>query len=95
MKKQCFVCNVKRKSDEEPYNMGGLRRCDSEDTAIKIIDRKKLLICMENHKLYPAAKRLDVLLSGFYDIFAADVYIHQSCYLKFAINPIQPKAIDT
>ena len=32
---------------------------------------------MKNHKLYPADKRLDVLLSGFYDIFAADVSFYQ------------------
>ena len=94
LEKQCFVCNSIRKSDGEAYNMGGLRRCDNEATAKKILNRKTILLSLNDHKLYSAAKRLDVILAGFHDIFAADVYIHQSCYLKFAINPVHPKTKD-
>ena len=75
--------------------MGGLRRCDNDDTAAKILNRKTLLLTLTDHKmLHDAAKRLDVILSGFHDIFAAGVYLHQSCYLKFAINPFQPQTKD-
>ena len=74
--------------------MYGLRRCDSDNTAKKILSRKTVLLDLKEHRLYPAAKRLDVILSGYHDIFAADVHIHQSCYLKFSTNSIQPKTND-
>lgn len=72
--------------------MGGLRRCDNDDT--KMLNRKTTILAWSDHKLHSAAKRLDVILSGFHDIFAADVYVHQSCYLKIAINPVHPKIKD-
>ena len=53
-----------------------------------------MLLDLKEHRLYPAAKRLDVILSGYHDIFAADVHNHQSCYLKFSTNSIQPKTND-
>ena len=94
LQKICFVCNTVRNSDGQAYNQGGLRRCDSDNTAKKILSRKTVLLDLKEHRLYPAAKRLDVILSGYHDIFAADVHIHQSCYLKFSTNSIQPKTND-
>ena len=93
LEKKCFVCNVKRTCDENPYNEGGLQRCECSATSEKILDRKAIFLDDPNHRLHDAAKRLDVILSGFSDIFAADVYYHQSCYIKFAINPqVEKKA---
>ena len=34
------------------------------------------------------AKRLDILLSA-HDVFAADVFYHQSCYIKFLTKPVK------
>ena len=45
----------------------------------------------EAYRFYDAAKRLDILLSGAsHDIFAADLFYHQSCYIKFVINSETP-----
>ena len=42
------------------------------------------------HKFYSAVRRLQILLGGeSHDIFAADIYYHQSCYIKFAIKDIR------
>ena len=49
---------------------------------------------MKEHRFHSAAQPLEIILSGFHDIFAADVYIHQSCYIKFAINPVKAKTVD-
>ena len=73
---------------------GGLRRCDSSECAKKISNKKEVILGLIDHKLFSAAQRLDISLSGFHDIFAADVYIHQSCYIKFVINPVEPKSLD-
>ena len=52
----------------------------------QILDRKEVFLGDPSYPQHNAAKRLDVILSGFCDIFATDVYHHQSCYIKFAIN---------
>ena len=42
-----------------------------------------------SHRFCQAVKRLDILLSDpFHDIFALDVFNHQSCYIKFALTPL-------
>eukprot|EP00794_Sanderia_malayensis_P017244 gene17244-18963_t len=39
-----------------------------------------------------ATRRLDLLLSGqAHDIFAVDIFYHQSCYIKFAIKPVSQR----
>ena len=47
------------------------------------------------HRLHDVAKRLDIQLSGFCDIFAADVYYHQSCYIRFVIKNVLNTAFKT
>ena len=37
-------------------------------------------------------KDVNILLAGSHDIYAADVYYHQSCYLKYAVNKIAGNA---
>ena len=92
LEKKCFVCNTKRPCDENQYNEGGLTRVQNDDTAKKILDGKEVFLGDPSYRQHNAAKRLDIILSGFSDIFAADVYHHQSCYIKFAINKT---AVDT
>ena len=64
---------------------------EQNETAEKLKQRKTKLLEMKEHRFFSAAQRLEIILSGFHDIFAAVIYIHQSCYIKFAINPIQPQ----
>ena len=80
MENKCFVCNTIRNVDGHDYNQGGLKRCCRSDTAAKILKKKDSILQLNDHPLYPAARRLQVILAGFHDIFAADVFIHQSCY---------------
>ena len=41
-------------------------------------------------RFFHAAKRLDILLSGSaHNIFAADVFYHQSCHIKFFTSPVK------
>jgi hypothetical protein len=80
LEKKYVLCNFKRTCDGNKYDEGGLQRCESEVIAAKILDRKSIFLDDPNHRLHDAAKRLDVILSGFCDIFAADVYYHQVCH---------------
>ena len=94
LEKKCFICNAVRDVDKNSYNQGGLQRCVQEDTAKKILLRKDVFLGIKAHKLNGAAKRLDILLSGSAsDIFAADIFYHQSCYIKFVIKAVVPPSI--
>eukprot|EP00794_Sanderia_malayensis_P016364 gene16362-18007_t len=88
----CFICNTVRSSDKHPYDEGGLRRCDTDSTASKLFARKELLLKEKTHRFFVSARRLDLLLSGqAHDIFAVDIFYHQSCYIKFAIKPLSQR----
>ena len=51
------------------------------------MERKTMILADTSHRHHAVAERLEILLSGVsHDIFAADVYYHQSCYIKFVIN---------
>ena len=63
-------------------------------TADKILESKDVFLEDKHHNNHQAAKRLDVILAGAHDIFAADVYIHQSCYISFVIKAVNPKSPD-
>ena len=59
-------------------------------TADKIQERKNIVMVNKENHFFQAAKILHILLSGSaHDIFAADVFYHQSCYIKLLINPIR------
>ena len=48
---------------------------------------KDVFLQDENHKFHTAAQRVNILLSGqSHDVHAADIYHHQSCYLRFVCN---------
>ena len=85
LEKKCFICNEIRTVDNEAYNGGGLARITCEDT--KNRRTEKYFIVNKESRFFQAAKRLDILLSGSVrDVFAADVFYHQSCYIKFLIK---------
>ena len=88
-KKLCFVCNSKRICDKNSYRQGGLGRCTEEKAAERLLNRKEEYLKDKDGKHFAAANRLQMIISGeCHGIFAADVYYHNSCYLKFAVNPI-------
>ena len=87
-KRLCFICNTKRVCENNPYNQGGIGRCTEERAANRLLKRKDEYLKEKSHRYYIAANRLELILSGkSHDIFAVDVYYHNSCYLKFAVNP--------
>ena len=86
-KRVCFICNVKQTLDNNPYESGGLGRCERNKSANRWLDRKEEYIQNKENRFFAVANRLQLAISGqSRDIFAIDVYYHQSCYLKFAIN---------
>ena len=90
----CFICNLKRDIDNNSYNEGGLTRCDTQLTADKLMNRMELFLKTKSSRFYSAAKRLNILLSGqSHDIFAVDIYYHQSCYIKYALKPATQEEI--
>ena len=61
-----------------------------QDPADKMQDRNKNIILNKQSRFFRSAKRLDVLLGGSaHDVFAADVFQHQSYYIKFVTNPVK------
>ena len=95
LEKKCFICNEIRTVNNEAYNDGGLERITCEDTAHKMQERKNIFIVNKESLLFQAAKRFDFSLSGStYDVFAADVFYHQSCYIKFLIKPVKLPSSD-
>ena len=90
--KLCFVCQEKRKSDNFPLNQGGLGRCTEERVGNRIKERTSIFLKDEDRRFHNAAIKLNILFAGSHNIYAADVYYHQSCYLKYAVNKIAGNA---
>ena len=85
--KICFVCIDVRESDDNSYNSGGLVRCALNSASANIVRVKYVFLQDENHKFHTAAQRVNILLSSqSHDVHAADIYYHQSCYLRFVCN---------
>ena len=80
----CFLCNTKRNVDNNQYKEGGIARYSLEATAEKLLQKNQFYLKDENHQFYEASKGLDIKLSGSsHDIYAADIFYHQSCYVKY------------
>ena len=90
--KLCFVCQEKRKSGNFPLNQVGLGRCTEERAGNRIKERTSIFLKDEDSRFHNAAIKLNILLAGSHDIYAAGVYYHQSCYLKYAVNKIAGNA---
>ena len=91
-KEKCFICETVRETDGRAYNQGGLKKCSASELALRLLQRKKIFIALEDHYMHAAALRLERILSEAHDIFAAGVYIHKSCYACFAVNPVGIKS---
>ena len=87
--KLCFACQEKRKSDNFPLNQGGLGRCTEERAGNRIEERTSIFLKDEDSRFHNAAIKLHILLEGSHDVYAAEVYHHESCYLKYAVNKIK------
>ncbi len=60
-----------------------------------LITRKDNYLKDESHRFYQASLRLNLYLSGqVHDVFAADVFYHQSCYVKYTHSPVTSKEND-
>ena len=83
-KRTCFICDEKRSIDSNQFNKGGLGRCCQESSSQKLISNMQRNLVDSDSNWYTGAKHLELLLSGpSHDIFAVEVYYHQSCYLCF------------
>ena len=93
IKEPCFICQERRSVDNNPYNEGGIARCETDSAVEKLHTRTRLYIKDTKHKFYEAANRFQILGSGqSFDNFATDIYYHKSCYISYAIKQL---TIDT
>ena len=94
-KRYCFICDEVRYVDNEPYNVGGLGRCSTENASLRLKERQKAFLENYNPRFYDAASRLQILMGGnSHNIFSADIFYHQSCYIKFAIKKVDDTSPD-
>ena len=90
IKRICFVCDSTRLCDSNAFNNGGLGRCGYERSQEKIKKSQEFYLNNVEHKYYRAANRLLQLESGqSFDLYAIDVYYHQSCYRNFTRFPME------
>lgn len=91
-KRLCFICNLYLASDDKPYNQGGLTRCTDEKAGKRLQERREIFLKDKQYRFNSATSRLFLLESGpCRDLYAIDVYYHQSCYIKFALAPTTKK----
>ena len=77
----CFVCNVVRPCDDNPYSEGVLGVCEFSSAANRLIEAVDYID--EVSDLNSAKERLLILTSGeSKDIFSAEIRYHRSCYLR-------------
>lgn len=83
---KCFICYTETNKDHLLYADGGLTRCSRDSAGKRLITMKDVYLRSGNSdSQLEAAKRLDLILKGdASDIWAADIFTHKSCYLKFA-----------
>ena len=80
--KVCFVCDKVRPCDSNVYNEGGLGVCEFSTAESRLLEAANIID--ESHNLFPAKKRLLILISGeSKDVFSAEIRYHRSCYSKF------------
>ena len=81
----------KRKSDNFPLNQWGVGRCTEERAGNRIKERTSIFLKDEDSR-FNFCNKVNILLAGSHDVYAADVYYHQSCYLKYTVNKIAGNA---
>ena len=81
----------KQKSDNFPLNQWGVGRCTEERAGNRIKERTSIFLKDEDSR-FNFCNKVNILLAGSHDVYAADVYYHQSCYLKYTVNKIAGNA---
>ena len=90
IKKLCFICNEYRESESNAYNCGGLARCCEEGARRKLLHRMNVFLQDPATKFHEAATRLYMKIGcEAHNLFAADIYYHHSCYIKFALKKME------
>ena len=75
---RCFVCN------NDATNTQRVSRISQNSRAEHALNAMRLYLNEPNSSYYSSAKRLDVILQGSSDIFAANVYYHNVCFQSFS-----------
>ena len=83
------ICNEYREPESDAYNCGDFARC-CEGARHKLLNRMNVFLQNPATKFHEAATRLYMQI-GYeaHDFFAADIYYHNSCYIKFALKKIE------
>ena len=77
-------------SDKNTYNCGGLARCCEEGARHKQLDRMNIFLQDPATEFHEAATRLYTKIEfEAHDLFSADIYYQNSCYIRFALKKIQ------
>ena len=79
---KCFDCYKTTKRKKRSRHLETLSRVERNDRSATLIDAIKKNEDLSDQWLHNAAKRLKVMTSNA-DVFAADVFYHQSCYNRF------------
>ena len=85
-----FVCNEYREPDKNDYNCGDLARCRKEGARHKQLDRMNIFLQNPAKEFHEAATLLYTKIEyEAHDIFSADIYYQNSCFIKFALKKIE------
>ena len=85
-----FVCNEYREPDKNDYNCGYLARCCKEEARHKQLDRMNIFLQNPATEFHEAATLLYTKIEcEAHDIFSADIYYQNSCFIKFALKKIE------
>ena len=96
VKKLCFNCNEYREPDSNAYNCGDLAKCCEEGVGRKLLGTTNVFLQDPATKFHEAAAKLHMKI-GYeaHNPFAAGVYYHNSCYIKFALKKIEQTVDET
>ena len=92
IRKSCVLFVKKNGSHNFQPNQSGLGSCTEERAGNRIKERQSIFLKDKDSRFHNAAIKLNILLAGSHNIYAADVYYHQPCYLKYAVNKIEGNA---
>ena len=84
----CFICNTERSIETNYYNEGEIVRCLFNETAKILLDKNEIYLKNQNNHLFMTSK----CLNGFsHYAYAADVFCHQSFYIRFIHTTLTSK----
>ena len=91
---KCFACDKKTKRKRRSRHLEKLNRVEQDNGSATFIDAIKKNEDLSDQWLHSAAKRLKAMTSNV-DIFAADVFYHQSFYNWFVYSYEEKSATKT